>query len=329
MKMMNDTLKSDTSTLEIKSCRICGNSENNRPLRIKELNLGLLDEFEYFECGLCKCIQIAEVPENLNRYYPSNYYSYSFPVKNPGKYRKYIIQLVKKRLVKYHTSQFNLIGFITSLFMEKPFPWLTREMADFNASFLDIGTGAGRLLFSMQRSGFKNLTGIDPYIEKDLIYDNGINIYKKDVFQLEGKFDIIMLHHSFEHMSFPLETLQKLKLLLNEKGLILIRIPITGGYAWRKYKELWAQLDAPRHLFIHSIQSMQLLCKKAGFKIENITYDSTIFQFTGSEKYLRGISNISEQFSFSKEQIRYFQTEAKRLNNVNDGDSACFYIKNE
>lgn len=327
--MEKDNIKSIINISERKSCRICGNTDNNQPLQIKEMNLGLLDEFKYFECALCKCVQIDEIPENLNQYYPSNYYSYSFPSKNSGIFLKYFIQLVKKKLVNYHSGQFNLIGFISSLFIENPFPWLIQEMSDFNASFLDVGTGAGRLLFSLHRSGFRNLTGIDPYIEKDLIYDNGIKIYKKDVFQLEGKFDVIMLHHSFEHINFQLETLEKLKLLLNEKGLILIRIPLTGGYAWRKYREFWAQLDAPRHLYIHSIQSVQLLCKKAGFKIEKINYDSTIFQFTGSEKYLRGISLISEQSPFSKKQIRYFQTETGRLNKINDGDSACFYIRNE
>ena len=36
---------------------------------------GLGDEFEYFVCGACGCLQIGETPEDMSRYYPDDYYS--------------------------------------------------------------------------------------------------------------------------------------------------------------------------------------------------------------------------------------------------------------
>jgi SAM-dependent methyltransferase len=154
-----------------------------------------------------------------------------------------------------------------------------------------------------------------------------VNIYKKDVFQVQGKFDIIMLHHSFEHMDDPIQIIKKLKTLLSEIGIIIIRIPTTGGYAWRKYRESWVQLDAPRHFYIHSIKSMQILAKNAELEIDQILFDSSILQFIGSEKYLLGIPLMSNKLEFSKKQIKQFKKEAQRLNKLNDGDAACFYLK--
>ena len=37
------------------------------------------------------------------------------------------------------------------------------------------------------------------YIEKSQQY-GAINIYKKNIYEMEGQFDFIMLHHAFEHM---------------------------------------------------------------------------------------------------------------------------------
>jgi SAM-dependent methyltransferase len=308
-------------------CRICKNTLNNNPLTLTELHVGTYEKFNYFECNECKCIQICAIPDNLSSFYPSNYYSFSFPKKSTNLIVQFLTKSIKKNLVKYYCGNFSLIGFIFSLFYSNPFPWLTKEILNFNSKILDVGTGAGRLLYSMQRSGFKNLTGIDPFIESDIIDHKGVNIYKKDVFQVQGKFDIIMLHHSFEHMDDPIQIIKKLKTLLSETGIIIIRIPTTGGYAWRKYRESWVQLDAPRHFYIHSIKSMQILAKNAELEIDQILFDSSILQFIGSEKYLLGIPLMSNKLEFSKKQIKQFKKEAQRLNKLNDGDAACFYLK--
>ena len=58
-------------------CRICLNNENNTTHEVREMMLGLRDMHTYFECSECGCLQIAEIPENIQDYYPSDdYYSY-------------------------------------------------------------------------------------------------------------------------------------------------------------------------------------------------------------------------------------------------------------
>src|SRR5882757_7251102 len=57
-------------------CKICGNSALNIPFTAREMMFGLRDEFEYFECSSCGCVQISEIPTNMEPYYPTKYYSF-------------------------------------------------------------------------------------------------------------------------------------------------------------------------------------------------------------------------------------------------------------
>jgi len=57
-------------------CKICNNSENNKEFRVKEMMFGVGDQFTYFECSKCGCLQIAEILKNMGKYYPANYYSF-------------------------------------------------------------------------------------------------------------------------------------------------------------------------------------------------------------------------------------------------------------
>ncbi len=63
-------------------CRICENEKGNRLFKFKEMHIGLREEFTYFQCVNCRCIQIEEIPENMSKYYPSDYYSFNLSPKS-------------------------------------------------------------------------------------------------------------------------------------------------------------------------------------------------------------------------------------------------------
>lgn len=136
-----------------------------------------------------------------------------------------------------------------------------------------------------------------------------------------------MLHHSFEHMSNPHQTLEILKSHLNPHGVILLRIPIVNTFAWNHYKENWFQIDAPRHSFIYSIESIKYLAEARGLYIDNIIFDSTGNQFVYSERYKQGVSIKDQSVSFSRKERKTFRERAKELNNTQMGDQACFFLK--
>lgn len=99
------------------------------------------------------------------------------------------------------------------------------------ANILEIGCGAGGALSVFQEQGFR-VAGCD--LSRDLIEfgtNNGIcdlwHGTPNDVpHQLaDRRFDLIYLHHVFEHMTSPRETLDALSKLLSPTGRILVIVP--------------------------------------------------------------------------------------------------------
>ncbi|HTS04326.1 MAG TPA: class I SAM-dependent methyltransferase [Candidatus Eisenbacteria bacterium] len=313
-------------------CRICRNSFANQAYRAREMMFGYRDAFDYFECSQCGCVQILEVPADLSKYYPSDYYSFArFEARTVG-----FKERIAKRLAgPYATCGGGMLG--RMIFRYYPEPQL-RPLAPVGLSWksriLDVGCGGGEFLQLLKDAGFKNVLGIDAYIEGNRQYANGLRILKRSLQEMSGEWDLIMFHHSFEHLPDPLETLQHSAAILSKKGCCLIRIPTVSSYAWRHYRACWVQLDAPRHLFLHSVSSMQLLAGDAGFAIKEVVYDSTEFQFWASEQYLHDIPLHAEQSyahspstsMFLDADMKSFQKRADWLNAHSEGDQAAFYL---
>lgn len=314
------------------ACNICGNSNNNKSHIAKEMMLGFRDEHEYLECGDCGCLQIVNIPENLPDYYPNeDYYSYAnIQSGNPLK------QFLVSHRDYYEATGEGLIGKLIANFNpQTKLQTLRQAGINKDSSILDVGCGAGHLLYSLKEAGFKNLLGVDPFNEGDIEYKNGLNIEKKAITEVEGSWDLITFNHSFEHIANQLEVIQKASDLLAPNGTCLIRVPTVSSYAWGKYGVNWVQLDAPRHLYLHSIESMKRLADQAGLTLEHHLYDSFGFHLWGSEQYVKDIALNDEnsyaknpdKSPFSSEQIKAFEQQAKQLNKDNAGDQVAFYLK--
>ena len=202
-------------------------------------------------------------------------------------------------------------------------------------SILDVGCGKGILLHKMKESGFENVVGIDPFIDETINYPNGLKILRKNFDELEGKFDFIMFNHSFEHMENPLDVIKQSNKLLEKNKYLLLRIPVADSYAFKHYKENWCSLDAPRHLFLHTKKSIEILAKNSGFEIKKINYDSRSWQLWGSEQYSKNIALMDERSYyinpknsiFTENQIEEFEKQVIELNKNGGGDQAEFYLQ--
>lgn len=311
-------------------CWVCGNAHQNESFVAREMMFGSRDEFEYFECSQCGCLQIGELPADLSQYYPAHYYSFNQTEESR------IQRFLKGRRIAHALGRRSFLGGLLVRRYGVPIlaEWMRRAEVGENDAVLDVGCGAGYVLFAMRAAGFSRLTGIDPYVEKDFC-SRGVQILKCRLEQIKGAYDLVMMHHSLEHMPDSLGVLRQVHRLLKAGGVALIRIPVAGSYAWRTYQTDWVQLDAPRHLFLHTVQSVQLLARKTGFEVADVVFDSTAFQFWGSEQYRRGIPlrdatsyGVSPEGSpFTTREIEAFTAKAKVLNRRHDGDQACFYLR--
>lgn len=315
-------------------CKICANEDANRRFEPREMMLGTRERFAYFQCAACECLQIASFPTDMARYYPSTYYSFAqAPIEL---YRSPLKRLVKKWRDEYSITEKGLVG--RQLYKKFPNAALHSLFHVYGLNkasrILDIGCGVGSLLYSLRENGFENVLGIDAYLQKDIVYANGLRILRRELEHVSGVWDLVMFHHVFEHLAAPLAALKHVIKLLPSGGTCLLRIPTVSSYAWAQFGVNWVQLDAPRHFFLHSMRSISILAHQAGFNVDNIVYDSTAFQFWGSEQYARDIPLSSEKsFAvnpatsiFSVAQVTRFETQAKQLNREQRGDSAAFYL---
>ena len=314
-------------------CRVCENENGNRGFVVKEMMYGLGNKFTYFQCADCGCLQIAEIPEDMERYYPSSYGSFKQPKSNSS-----IRQILKRKRNKYALLKEGLVGKI-AYWMSRNTRFhidiINRIKIDYDSKILDVGCGVGHLLYPLSEIGLKNLLGVDPYISR-AIKDENVRILKKTIHELPDsqKFDVIIFNHSFEHVPDQKKALLKVRKVLSEKGICIITMPVKTEYIWNRYGVNWVQIDAPRHFFIHTLKSFQPLVKRSGLIIQSVVFDSTELQFWGSEQYIKGIPYEAEnsylvnpkRSIFTARKIKKFRKMAKELNMNRQGDQATFYL---
>ncbi len=275
-------------------CKVCGKRNINKHYILQEMFYGTKEEFGYFVCKECNCIQITETPEDLDKYYSNNYYSF------------------ENREV--------------SCLPDKPV-YLSQNL-------LDVGCGSGKWLLEMAEQGFGNLYGCDPFIESDIDYGDSVHIRKCDISKMEGEYDVIRLADSFEHMDNPLEVMYHIKRLLKADGQAIIEMPIFPNVAFDTFGVHWWQLDPPRHLIVHSKKSMELLCDEVGFEIKSIQYNSNIGMFITSYLYELGIPLIAHskelmEKMYTERDMQYFVETAEKMNEKGYGDHAVFFISHK
>src|SRR5690606_11561895 len=103
----------------------------------------------------------------------------------------------------------------------------------------------------------------------------------------EKKFDAISLFHVLEHVHDLNYILELLITKLKKRGALFIAVPNVNSLDSQLYKEEWASLDVPRHLYHFSPQTMEILAKNYNLKIKKIIpmlFDSYYASLL-SEKY--------------------------------------------
>ena len=311
-------------------CAIC-NSNDTINFQAKEMMYGSRATFEFRHCRCCDTVKMVSPIANMADYYPADYCSFSSKTIGPGERYKTLSGQLQLKRNAYHLIGKGCVGqLLATIKPSQEYQIYEALRLNNRQKILDIGSGSGNLLLRLGYiSGLNNFTGIDPFIEKDICHPNGIKVLKKDIFETDGEWDIVMFHHSLEHMPNPKEVLKKAFSLLKKGGLCMIAIPVCDSYAFRHYREDWVQLDAPRHLYIYSKKSCRLLAEEAGFRLESHCDNSTYFQFTGSELYRNDIplnNSRSENF-FSQKEIKKFAKKANELNKRGEGDQSVFYLK--
>lgn len=136
---------------------------------------------------------------------------------------------------------------------------------------LDFGCGGGGFLHLI-----KDVALVSEGLELDrdinrILNEEGICCYS-DVSQINSKFDVITLFHVIEHLVNPTEVLQKLKLLLNPGGIILIEVPNADDALLTLYNnKAFADFTYwSCHVYLYNSYTLQRLVESTGFNVRMV-----------------------------------------------------------
>ena len=144
------------------------------------------------------------------------------------------------------------------------------------------------------------------------------------------------MHHSLEHAPDQLAMLKAAKARLKPGGCCLVRIPLVSSLAWEKYNTNWVELDAPRHLYLHSLRSIERVAHDAGLTLYHRYWDSESFEFWGSEQYMRDIPLRSpnsfwmnpDNSDISFREMAAYKELANAVNREGRGGRGVFFFRN-
>lgn len=309
------------------ACRICGGTALRR-FAAAEMMFGTRERFDYLACEGCGCVQIAAYPPDIARHYPPGYYAHGATgdagdasVRRLGALVRHVPPLWRwwigngalRRLLPGRTAESRHLAMLGPA-----------------ARILDVGCGSGAGLRRLAALGFHRAEGADPFIAADVHHQGRLLVRRASLADLAGPYDAITLHHALEHMPDQHGVFRQFRRLLAPGGVVLLRIPVVGGAAWRAYGADWVQLDAPRHFHLHSRKSLGVLAAATGFAVRSIVDDSTSFQFWGSELYRRGIPlndprspSVTRGATFSKAEMADFTRRARAANAAGEGDQVA------
>jgi SAM-dependent methyltransferase len=153
---------------------------------------------------------------------------------------------------------------------EQALPWVARLRASKLAPHikagdvvLEYGAGLGWNLAELacaRRLGFDVADFLDPSVRQ-----GGVE-FVPDAAALPGEFiDVIICHHTLEHILRPAETLECIRRLLNPGGTLLLFVPYEKERRYRRFDPS----EPNGHLYSWNVQTLGRLVEESGFKVSD------------------------------------------------------------
>jgi len=225
------------------SCRLCGTNEARL--------VAVVDGCQYVRCAGCGVERMASYPSaaEIEKFYDSG----------------------------YMTKQFNNLGHhlhFTKEYRETYFAEKSLTFADLrmdlsklsDKKLLDVGCANGQFMEYTAKFGMQSI-GID--ISEEMVNagkEAGLNCLVKDLFKMEGEFDMLTYWDVIEHVSNPRQVLEKTRSLLAPGGEGILQTPCTGMVS-ELFGDKWLYYLPVQHLHLFSQESLFKLLSDTGFSV--------------------------------------------------------------
>lgn len=232
-------------------CALCNTNDTTLLFVAKERLFGIPGEFPIVRCKQCGLVYVNPRPnrQTMADFYPSEYVPHGQVTSQKG-YR------VGVKLWHAYTRLF--LHNIDLLEDIKP------------SRVLDVGTGSGEYLLILREKGWDPV-GVEPaHNAAALAIKKGIQVYQGEIHDVgfpDQSFGAVTFRGSLEHIHDPLEALRETERVLQDDGVVLIEVPNFRCPEVRIFGRWWTPIEAPRHLYHFTKETLTAMLKRAGFSV--------------------------------------------------------------
>lgn len=163
----------------------------------------------------------------------------------------------------------------------------------------EIGAGTGDLLRSLQKRGWTvNGTEINDQARQKAESKLSTKLYSTTngcLHVSQNSQDRVIMMHSLEHIYDIDDTLKFVKHIIKPNGNFIVAVPNFASADSRHYKEKWAALDVPRHLYHFTPETLSALLNKYGFELAHQTvmpFDAYFISILSENNKNKGLFTI-------------------------------------
>jgi len=215
--------------------------------------------FQYFTCGDCEAVYVANPPtsDDLKRLYNSDYYT-----------------AANKALL----ANDSIIEFRTKHVAEPKIDFVLDLLTTGKKRWLDIGCGAGEILGTVKNKGFECL-GLEANKAEREFAIRTFDIDVRDAFldentmeEYKGEWGVISLFSVLEHIAAPSSLLTTISAMQQQGDNLVIEVPhfpSISGFSQMAFPDhVNRVMHPPIHLFLFSLASLKLLLESHSYEIK-------------------------------------------------------------
>lgn len=212
--------------------------------RNREVSLQL---FAYRRCVACGTLSLVDVPDDLERFYPADYYDLP-----PA-----------SALEHLESNEAHKVAML-------------RELVGVGGRLVEVGPGAGVFAYGARRAGF-DVTALemDARTCEHLRDAVGVGAVQTDdpaaALASLPPSRAIAMWHVIEHLPDPAGMLDAAAVNLEPGGVLALATPNPQAAGFRVLGRRWAHIDAPRHLFLLPLAALTERAASAGLRRVAVT----------------------------------------------------------